>query len=637
MRTRIASSLMAFALLTVSSAANAEHTLQEYRLFRALNVDLVGRIPTRAELAQFEDPAFNFDTWIDGHLTGPAYADRLRRIYMDLLRLEEGTSFTFNRNESQLRRLEVLDPAGRRRWVYFRLGQRRMREETDGWFCFTHTESGVRPSVTGVDMACNMPHNISAAAWNANTVEIKPWWLYRDYRSGMAATQRYNPDTWGAIAPGYQLASTQGTEPDGTPSTTIRICREETQTAAVGHYFYPAAPRTRTGLAGCDLPVRPLPADSAYARTNMGQPVSCSTQLGLTATMDCGCGVGLERCNPISSNATSGSTLLGAVSDPLGTGEPLAATNLTPGDMMRAAWSQEAQRFMEDIFENDRDFRQILTGRNTFVNGTLAQFYRSIQHNTCCGTGGTAGYDEPVPLFDPANVPAALLPHDINRWLPVADRGPRASGLLTMPIFLTKYGTRRARAHVLYNAFQCKDFVAGDVMLMAGTPNPNLMVRDGCRTCHATLEPMSAFFSRIQESNWTFLPATTFPATNPLCNAAMAATGFCREYYDPDFANASRGLLRGSYGSATNAEAGPAQLARNLVASPEFDQCVADNLAESFLGRTLDAEDAALRAQLRMAFAGEHKIRALVRAIIQSDAYRASNNLTATAARTGGI
>lgn len=33
----------------------------------------------------------------------------------------------------------------------------------------------------------------------------------------------------------------------------------------------------------------------------------------------------------------------------------------------------------------------------------------------------------------------------------VADRGPHASGILTMPIFLAKYGSRRARAHVVYS------------------------------------------------------------------------------------------------------------------------------------------------------------------------------------------
>jgi hypothetical protein len=567
------------------------------------------------------------------------YADRLRRIYMDLLRLEVGNSFTFNRTESTLRRVEVLDPDGQRQWVYFRLGQRRMRTETDGGFCLTYAETGVRLAANGTDPACTMPHATDRAAWNANTVAIRPWWLYRDYKSANPV-QRFDPATWAMIAPGYAPATAQTKNPDNTDIVgSIRVCREETQTAATGHYFYPPAPRTRPMLTGCNVPVRALPADSAYARANMGQPVSCSTQLGVSATMDCGCGVGLERCFPITNNSVSGAALYGAAQDPLRTGEPLAAVNLSPGDVMRTAWSEEAQHMIEDIFESDRDFREILTGRATFVNGPLAQFYRSISQNTCCGPGATAGFDTPQPLLDPATIPNTLLPHDVQRWMRVADRGARASGILTMPIFLAKYGTRRARAHVLYNAFQCKDFVAGDIMLTAtGNPNPNLMLREGCNTCHRSLEPMAAHFSRIQESDWTYLAAADFPVQNPACNGPMAQTTFCRTYYDPDFASPTRGLLRGSYGSAANADAGPAALARTLVASPEFAPCVAENIAQSFLGRTLEAEDNALKQTLTQAFVSSgYRMRALVRALIRSDAYRASNNLTSTAARMGGL
>src|SRR6185503_13715216 len=113
----------------------------------------------------------------------------------------------------------------------------------------------------------------------------------------------------------------------------------------------------------------------------------------------------------------------------------------------RAWWTEEAIHFMDDIFVGDRDFREILTSKATMVNGPLAQFYTSVAPATCCGNGTYFGYSEPEPLFDPKNLPSGLLPHDTGIWKRVDDRGPHASGILTMPIFLTKYGSRRAKAH----------------------------------------------------------------------------------------------------------------------------------------------------------------------------------------------
>ena len=45
--------------------------------------------------------------------------------------------------------------------------------------------------------------------------------------------------------------------------------------------------------------------------------------------------------------------------------------------------------------------------------------------------------------------------NDLDRWDRVEDRGPRAAGVLTMPVFLTKYASRRARGAAVYQAFLC--------------------------------------------------------------------------------------------------------------------------------------------------------------------------------------
>jgi hypothetical protein len=256
------------------------------------------------------------------------------------------------------------------------------------------------------------------------------------------------------------------------------------------------------------------------------------------------------------------------------------------------------------------------------VNGPLAQFYRFFAGATCCGPGADAGYSQPEPLVDPGAIPDALVPEDTATWLPVADRGPHAAGVTTMPVFLTKYGSRRARAHVLYNAFLCKDFVA-DAVKLAPSTEPDLTKRAGCSACHQTLEPLAAYFTRVAESDWTFLPASTFPIEQPRC-ANTPNNPLCKNVYDPAFGS----QLRGAYASPSHAEAGPVGLAQALVAAPEFAPCVVQNVAQSFLGRPLQPEDEAWKTQLTKVFVdGGYRLRALVRAIVTSPRYRAGNDL----------
>ena len=147
---------------------------------------------------------------------------------------------------------------------------------------------------------------------------------------------------------------------------------------------------------------------------------------------------------------------------------------------------------------------------------------------------------------------------DTDRWEDVPDRGPHAAGLLTMPVFLAKYASRRARGAAVYTAFLCKSFTADHVDLKPST-EPNLMVREGCSTCHATLEPLAAYFSRVEETSWVFLPQQQFPVENPVCkkNAQGKMPGFCDFFYDAAFSDAKAGKLRGAYALGGSRRARP--------------------------------------------------------------------------------
>lgn len=630
----ISAAALSLGVCAVAGPADALPTREQYRLFRALSIDLQGRIPTPDELTAFEAPGFDLDAWIDQHLQGPAYAERLRRVYLDALRLEVGPMFNFVSNPMVLRRVRVTGPDGQPAYVYFRRGQRRDRVESDSDFCLSPDETGV--TVTSNGTVTGTARAVDPAVWEQRTVAVRPWWLYRDYRSA-SPTQRIAAGDGSAMV----LSPVTGllTDADSTTATaTVRVCREEAQTAERGPVYLSgrttAPPRAPTYQGGR---VTAPPTDSTYARAHADAMVSCGGGTGVSLSALCGCGVGLERCMPGDSLGNDPRAFNLPDNVPLGADQALDSRAQTQGDWVRFWWAQEAVHFLDDLFGRDRDVRGLLNDRGTMVNGAVAQFYRGFAGTTCCGNGTQFEYAEPVSLFDPARVPANLTPHDLATWQRVDDRGPQAAGLLTTPIFLAKYGTRRARAHIVYNAFLCRQFVAENVALTPST-EPNLMVRSGCAACHATLEPLSAYFTRVTETGWTFLPADRFPTLNPACapRNGNSPNGGCTSFYDPAFGANGMGMLRGAYGSTAHADEGPAGLARAVVDTPEFAACVVQNVGESFLGRSFTAEDQPLRDSLAAALRDNgFRMRALVRALVRADAYRNANNLASGAWREG--
>jgi hypothetical protein len=296
-------------------------------------------------------------------------------------------------------------------------------------------------------------------------------------------------------------------------------------------------------------------------------------------------------------------------------------------------WSREAVHFLDDIFDRDRDFRAILTGHETFVNGPLAQYYRTFQRSSCCGPEAARPFEmveESAPLFDPAKAPPALMPQDVDTWVFVPDRGAHAAGILTTPMFLQKYATARARGAVLYNAFLCKSFIAENTQLTPSS-EPNLMKRPGCQTCHATLEPLAAYFARVEPSSSVFLPKDHFPAVAASCKKDKRGklNGNCNQLYDVAFTDDRGATLRSAYGSIANADAEPAGAGQAITAMPEFAECAVQRVTSSFFGRQTTPDDAQLLQQLQKDFvASGFRMKTLVREIVRSREYREANNMT---------
>lgn len=678
----LASTAAMLALLGFGTDARADRTLGDYKYFRALSIDLRGRIPTGDEITAFERPDFDVDAWIDQQTSDPAndqYAERLTRVYMDLMRLRVGSSFIF-RGRYLLHRQQVLvenptDPTNPRIVnVLYRRGQRRTAphsgtrpttvEDPDGDFCFLPSEAGVVINQTGGQVGTRTP--IPLTVFNAHVQQVYPWWLYHDDRAA-TPSDAYDPTTWATRYPLFVPSAGLLTEPVqhgetmGARTTFVYVCREEAQSAAMGHVMLTGrttsmAPPYSNGR------IARFPLDLAWARANPTATVDCNTDLGVATSADCGCGPGLEFCLP---GADAGIdpvafAMPSLANEPMGTENPIDSTNQQESAWLKLWWAQEARHFFDAVFTNDADFRDVLTAHYDYVNGPLAQFYRYI---AATGVDASAaqifGLTEPTePLFDPAALPTddpaqanALRPQDTGRWVRVANRGPHSSGILTMPIFLSKFGSRRARAHVLYNAFYCQDFVASANLQLTASTEPNLMVRQGCRDCHSTLEPMAAYFSRVMESDWSYLAPSVFPETNTHLCATGTISATCDRYYDQAFLPLGHGaVMRGAYPDLTDpahspghADAGPAGLAHDIVNDARFAPCVASNIAGSFLGRTINpVDDHTLIDALTQAFVGDgspqhgYRMRTLVRALVRSDAYRHGNDLDSNSWRDGG-
>ncbi len=590
-------------------------------------------MPYRAEVAEMEKPNFKIER-LDRRSTldDPAYSARLTQIYMDLLRLEP--NLLFGLMPRQLYRVE-LDTETGPVYVYYRESQRRSKESVDGDFCLSSDDTGlfIRPRAAPV----GTPKKVSKAALEAATVLVKPWWLYHDYAS-TDPSERYGAE-WSKPDSEYKLADSLLKEPDGSATVQVRICKEEAQTGDAGHIY--ASGRTKADAPpkkkekgekrandSTELPpgarFRPAPIDKPYARDHAGEAVDCATREALDMSIDCGCGKALERCVPSDGDGQGSAGFYLPNHDPLGEKQPLDSVRQPAQHWFPYWWSREAVHFLDHLFASDEDFRDILVGKETNVNGPLAQFYRSIQKSGCCGPESFFGMqEENEPLLDPAKVPSDLLLSDASVWKRIPDRGPHAAGILTMPIFLEKYATARARGAVLYNAFLCKSFVSEQAKLEPST-EPNLMIRPGCQNCHLALEPLAAYFTRIEPGSITFLPKAEFPIKNPLCKLDPKGkfNAPCNALYDPAFVDASGAMLRSAYGSAAHADAEPIGAGRDIVVMPEFASCAVQKVAASFLGRPLADADQPLIDALSADFVRSgFKMKTVVRGILESDQY----------------
>ena len=437
------------------------------------------------------------------------------------------------------------------------------------------------------------PHAIPQGLFDQRTVEVKPWWLYADYRSA-SPKELAGPD-WQQRFPGFELALNLFVDPDGRPTTSIRVCKEEAQTKESGRVF-------ATGrLVNKATPIpkgrtKKPPGDTAFARANQGQPVSCLTQVGFESSADCGCGVGLERCMP-----TAPPGFVVPIEAPLGPNEPFVSRTQPASLWSQRWWTEEAIHFLDRILLEDRDFREVLTSRASIINGPLAQFYRFL-------AGATLLRHRCRPRLHAARaarsiraaVPDALVPEDTATGMPVADRGPARVGHPDDAGVPDKYGVA-ARAGTRCLQRVPVQRLRRDTVKLAPSTEPDLTKRPGCSSCHQSLEPLAAYFTRVAGVGLDVAAGDGVSDAQPTLRRRQADGLPVQAALRSGVHDKLRS--RGAYAAPAHAEDGPRRARRPMVTARRSSRrASSQNVAQSLLGRTLAPEDDAWKTPLAKMF-----------------------------------
>ena len=437
-----------FALEAMSAGPPpAQRTLDDYRHFRIAAIDLA-----RPHADARRDRRLRAERLRPGPLdrrsstTGPAYAERLTRIYMDLLRLEPNLNFIVGacaalsprrprpRRQADPRLLPrepaARAPGDRRRVLPEPRRDRRRRDDR------TRPTSGPRRR------SARSSSTVHGAREAVVAVPRLP-----DARARRSASA----EAWTERRSRVQAGGRPGHDADGKPVIEVRVCREEAPTRETGHVY--ASGRTKAPAKDAKLPggrMRPAAPRPAVrdAAPRAGARVRLQAGARLRARLRL-------RRRPRALRAERPEQQRG---QRLLLPEPHAAR---PGHAARRRAAAGAalvpvlvvargralpRRPVRERPRLPRDPHRQADVRERAARAVLPDASSAA---TAAGRRPPSGCSRRASRSSIRRAcPADLEPQDVSTWKVVADRGPHAAGILTMPMFLEKYASARARGAV---------------------------------------------------------------------------------------------------------------------------------------------------------------------------------------------
>ena len=354
--------------------------------------------------------------------------------------------------------------------------------------------------------------------------------------------------------------------------------------------------------------------DAQALTTGVAANVTCGKLGGINAAGNvvndagCGCGPDLAYCLP----------------------EPTHPSHIA----IRQALIDEPLRIFEQVVRSGQPYFDAFTTRTTFVNGPLKAFYDQLSGSDVpLRAGGTIGYTSKVGAMPAMNFTDTT-------WQPMV-RDDIHAGVLTTPGYQLRLPTNRARVNRFYSAFRCEPFLppAGGLPPdVGGVPEPNLRVRAGCSSCHATIEVAAAHWGRWRTTaTYGYFDPEQIDLGQPFreCQTCTNCSSFCNQYFitpqtstNPDELTAWRGYHRARiYLSEEEAQAmatGPAGLIDDPAEKDKVATCTVRTLAEHLYNRSLTDDEVLqwLPAMTAKFAESGYRFDELERQILASETYR---------------
>ncbi len=283
---------------------------------------------------------------------------------------------------------------------------------------------------------------------------------------------------------------------------------------------------------------------------------------------------------------------------------------------LRDAINREPLEIVASVVGRDEDYATVFTTRRGMANGPLAFMNRRQAERM--------GEIE----FSPSAPPEALpdVPLDDLTWHEY-QRGPQHRGVLTTPVFLARFPTRRARVNRFRSVFLCRPFEPAP----GSTPPPpdhpcnreaNLARRCGCNECHSIIEPLGAAWGRWSERGTRYFNPVDFPVRDLACRTCQSGpcSARCRFYLGDTF----EGFANRTNEEIRQVADGPSDLVNRALADGSFQSCTARTAWGRLLNRPMSAAETAcvLPSLVRDFESHGRSYRALIRALVTSPAYR---------------
>ncbi len=251
--------------------------------------------------------------------------------------------------------------------------------------------------------------------------------------------------------------------------------------------------------------------------------------------------------------------------------------------------ARETLELLAQAFASGETLGSVLTGSNSYVNGTLASFY-------------------------------GLIAAPGNEFSKVDLSANHRAGLLTQPSLLTLHSKPDLTSPTLRGKFVRSRVLCGEV------PAPP----DGVPTDLPPPEPGLSTRDRLASH-----------ATNPSCSGChslMDPLGLAFESYDAvgAFRDTEGGLLIDSSGELSSSDVdgrfeGPAQLGSMLASSQNVSACLSNYWLQYALGREATADDAcSMRTVIDSFDAHDHQLPDILRGLVRMDAFLYRNQAGVT-------